>query len=302
MLRDVVPPDRLRPIAVGAQRFAQADQVDVQVRSILFGADVIHPRRAIVRRHRFERHMQRRLPVDLDPRTTIRGSGCTICRLRPPHRGSSASASSKLAGRPLSAQARSLRRVYPRLATQGLLPVSVRPFLTSRLHLPAPLSGPASGRPAGMLLSTGVTRLPRYYEYSDSCVGVVAFYDLHTPLARHAGLSASRASPSRLSVSNHLAVPGIALTPDLQRPGLPARHGSGLRQSIGGSPIDTAESSSSPTDCSFASGCSPRLLAAHAVASGFRMAGSPRVDLHLPDKARSRTHDGRHAAGHDGAG
>jgi hypothetical protein len=132
-----------------------------------------------------------------------------------------------------------------------------------------------------------------HYENSDSCVGVVAFYDLHTPLARHAGLSALRASPSRLSVSNHLAVPGIALTPDLQRPGLPARHGSGLRQSIGGSPIDTAESSSSPTDCSFASGCSPRLLAAHAVASGFRMAGSPRVDLHLPDKARSRTHDGR---------
>jgi hypothetical protein len=183
--------------------------------------------------------------------------------------------------RPLSTQARSLRRVYPRLVTLGLLPLSVRPIPTSRLHLPAPLR------------STGITRIHRYYECSDSCVVVMAFYDLLTPLACHAGLSALHVSPSKLSVSNHLAAPSIALTPDLQRPGLPAHRGSGLHHCIEGSPVDTAESSSSPTDCSFASGCSPRLLAADAVASGFRSSGSPRVDLHLPDKTRLRTHDGR---------
>ncbi len=59
--------------------------------------------------------------------------------------------------RPWAVHALPLRFFYPRTASPGLSPVVFRPFQTSRLHLPAPLR------------STGITRLQRYYECSDSC-------------------------------------------------------------------------------------------------------------------------------------
>jgi hypothetical protein len=78
--------------------------------------------------------------------------------------------------------------------------------------------------------------------------------------------------------------------------------GSGLRLSIGGSPYGPAESSSSSTDCCFASGCSPPHLTMTQLPSATGLVGTPGTDLHHPDKARSRTHDGRDKRGHDTGG
>jgi hypothetical protein len=74
----------------------------------------------------------------------------------------------------------------------------------------------------------------------------------HRPY-HHSGLPASRVWPSEHSVSNHLTAPAVALShnPSAQQAI------SGLRLARAGSPVGPAESSSSPTDCPFISGCFP---------------------------------------------
>ena len=94
--------------------------------------------------------------------------------------------------RPWAETALPLRFFYLRTASPGLSPVFFRPFQTSRLHLPAPPSGPASGRPKGMLLSTGIARLRRYYGCSDSCAWMCVWL---TQPGTHPLLAAAQVSP-----------------------------------------------------------------------------------------------------------
>jgi hypothetical protein len=77
------------------------------------------------------------------------------------------------------------------------------------------------------------------------------------PLTPAAGLPAYCATPSCRSISNHAVCPGIALAATSA-----CRAVFGLRLTLAGSPHHLAESSSSPTDRQFASGCSPPRLAA----------------------------------------
>ena len=108
-------------------------------------------------------------------------------------------------------QARPRRCAYSGLVAQRLIPGRVRRSAISRLHLPASLR------------STGITRFHRYYGGSDSRAGgvLVAYSTWHTSPCRRAGLSTSCVPPSRLSVSNHLAAPTIALAPSISVLGFP---------------------------------------------------------------------------------
>lgn len=94
--------------------------------------------------------------------------------------------------RPWAECALPLRLFYLRTEPPGLSPVVFRPFQTSPLHLPAPPSGLAKGRPVGMLLSNGVTQLQRYYECSDSCAWMCVWL---TQPGTHPLLVAAQVSP-----------------------------------------------------------------------------------------------------------
>ena len=119
------------------------------------------------------------------------------------------------------------------------------------------------------------------------------FYHWHTEPCCRTGLSASLALPSKLSVSNHLAAPNDRFGTDPQRRRLPACAGLGFalppeaRQTARPNRVRT------PTDCFFASGCSPPHLMMTQLPSASGLVGRPRTDLHPPDKARLRTHGGR---------
>jgi hypothetical protein len=124
----------------------------------------------------------------------------------------------------------------------------------------------------------GITRLHRYSECCDSCLGGVAPAFARTgscgfwcPLAAHASLLASRIPSSEPSVSNHRPAPmvalaprpspGQALTPQRHRPprpeaGLGFTFASRARYSI------TPNRVCYPTGDPFASCCSPPRLAA----------------------------------------
>ena len=199
----------------------------------------------------------------------------------------------------MGASARPSRHGYPRRLAVGLPPVSVRLLQTSRLHLPAPLGSP------------GITRLHRYYGCSDSCAWICVW---PTRPGTYPLQADAQVSPLHMLCLPSSPSPTTSPLPSSlwhllnQRHGLPAHHGSGLRHSIprikSVGRLRARQSARPnrvrhPTDCSFASGCCPRRLTANAVTSGFRLVGSPQVDLHLPDKTCSRTHDGRNKSGHD---
>ena len=79
-----------------------------------------------------------------------------------------------------------------------------------------------------------------------------------------------------------------------QRRRLPVHHGSGLRHSIGGSPVGTAESSSCHYGLPVRLALLPTPPRDDAVTVGYRTeTGIPEGDLHLSDVARLWTHDGR---------
>ena len=85
-----------------------------------------------------------------------------------------------------------------------------------------------------------------------------------------------------------------------QRRRLPAHRGSGLRLSIGGSPVGTAESSSCHYGLPIRLPLLPTPSRDDAVSVSYRTeTGIPEGDLHLSDVARLGTHDGRHKTGHD---
>jgi hypothetical protein len=130
--------------------------------------------------------------------------------------------------------ARPLRHVYPGRSAQELTPGCIRQSWTSRLHLPAPLR------------STGITRLHRYYGCSDSRA-----VDVRVDCSSwHTSPAAARVSPLHV-----FRLPGspspttLPLPPSLwHRPSAwraSRSRGSGLRRSLGGSPVGAAESSSS---------------------------------------------------------
>ena len=86
-----------------------------------------------------------------------------------------------------------------------------------------------------------------------------------------------------------------------QRRRLPAHRGSGLRLSIGSSPVGTAESSSCHYGLPVRLALLPTPPRDDAVTVGYRTeTGIPEGDLHLSDVARLWTHDGRDKLGHDG--
>ena len=85
-----------------------------------------------------------------------------------------------------------------------------------------------------------------------------------------------------------------------QRRRLPAHRGSGLRPSIGGSPVGTAESSSCHYGLPVRLALLPTPPRGDAVTVGYRTeTGIPEGDLHLSDVSRLWTHDGRVKPGHD---
>ena len=254
---------------------------------------MIHPRRALVRRNRVKRRAQRGFGVELVDQT-IPSASCD-----PLVRGSPASVPSKPSVRPMSAQAppcsaRPLRHVYPAACGSGTdAGGRIRQSRASRLHLPTPLR------------STGITRLHRYYECSDSCAwSACGLLDLRTSPATprrslhftRSAFQALRLQPPRRSRHRFLTC--------RQRRWASRSHGSGLRHSIAGSPVGAAESSS----CRLRIARSPR-VAPHAASRSAQLprlqAGNRyllKVDLHLPDRTRLWTHDGRVKPGHDEGG
>ena len=118
---------------------------------------------------------------------------------------------------------------------------SSAPTQTTPLHLPAPLR------------STGITRLQRYYECSDSCARPRACWLHRSPAFTSTTFRAFCLQPPD-------CLPGRFVTL-LSAPWASRSRGSGLRQSSAGSPVNPAESSSLATDGSFASRYSPPLLA-----------------------------------------
>jgi hypothetical protein len=142
----------------------------------------------------------------------------------------------------------SLRLVEP----AALSPVGIPWVWSSDIHLP------------GALRSPGITRVHRSYGSSDSCPGQKPSDSGQVSLFHVAESSVH-------SVSNHLSSScDLGLVAHRR---LTARHGLepfaslsgtraslGLRQLAAGSPRRPAESSSSPTDWSFTSRCSPPVL------------------------------------------
>jgi hypothetical protein len=160
--------------------------------------------------------------------------------------------SSRSSVQPLAAVARPLRHVYPRTGSPGLPPVDLLPIQTSRLHLPAPLG------------STGITRLHRYYECSDSYAWVGLWL---TQPGTHPLLVAAQVSPRH---GPHLPSspspitsppPPIALAPVLSASEFPFITGLGFTF-----PSEARQSARpnrvcATTDGPFASRCSPPHLA-----------------------------------------
>ena len=179
-----------------------------------------------------------------------------------------------------------------------------RPFQTSPLHLPAPPSGLAKGRPVGMLLSNGVTQLQRYYECSTPARGCpCGLLNLaHIPCSlphRSLHVTCRTFRALRLQPPHRLHRSLCHLS--CQRRRLPAHRGSRLRLSIGGSPVGTAELSSSSYGLPVRLALLPTPSHDDAVTVGYRSeTGIPEGDLHLSDVARLWTHGGRVTPGHDG--
>jgi hypothetical protein len=199
--------------------------------------------------------------------------------------------------RPWAEGALPLRLFYLGTAAPGLSPVFFRPLQTSRLHLPAP---PGSS-PGQALCSTGITRLRRYYECSDSCAWMCVWL---TQPGTHPLLAAAQVSPRH---GHHLLgspspitppPPPIALSPVLSAS--QASRSSRVWASIGGSPVGTAESSSCHYGLPVRLALLPIPSRDDAVTVGYRTeTGIPEGDLHLSDVARLWTHDGRDKPGHD---
>ena len=117
------------------------------------------------------------------------------------------------------------------------------------------------------------------------------FYHWRTEPCCRTGLSASRDLPLKLSVSNHLAASRDRFGHRSSASQASRLCRSGLRPSTGGSPDDPAESSLSFYGLLLRLGLLPTPPHDDAVT----LIGRPRMDLHLPDKARSRTHGARPA-------
>ena len=164
------------------------------------------------------------------------------------HSGEAVSACLALAGT-LSASV--MRSLFPSFQHPlSCLPSLGATLLSALFRLPLRSLGsrvrpPARRRFPGCLALFRSSAL-RYYEGSDSCF----------PSPRVTGLPACLAQTSQRSASNHVGAPGVALHAMTAHP-VCFR----LRPLSAGSPTLPAESSSSPADRQFASGCSPPHLA-----------------------------------------
>jgi len=123
-------------------------------------------------------------------------------------------------------------------------------------------------------------------------------------LLRRAGLLASRV-PSLQSLPSPTTPlpPMIALSPNPSASWASRLHGFGLHLSIAGSPVSTAESSSLSLRTTPSLSVAPHPASRRRSYSQLQAGvGLPGEDLHLLDRMRLRTHDGRDKPGDDASG
>ena len=285
-LGDVVPSDRLRAVGSVPQGHTQAFQVRVQFVRVSLDRHVIHPSRTVVGRYRGKGRPQRGDGVEFIDQTVPLAASDPLfeSRQHPCRPDGWFGPGLKLPCLSGSFTQRLRRRDCHRCSS-----VRSRHHVSTFLHPFAPpaLPGfdatmsaltPARGCACGLLnLAHIPCSLPRR--------------SLHFTGITFRALRLQ--TPHRLLRSLcHLSC---------QRRRLPAHRGSGLRLSIGSSPVGTAESSSCHYGLPVRLALLPTPPRDDAVTVGYRTeTGIPEGDLHLSDVARLWTHDGRDKPGHDG--
>ncbi|CAN5701764.1 hypothetical protein BH23PLA1_BH23PLA1_31590 [soil metagenome] len=273
-LGNVNPSNRLRLIRPVSQRVGDLPEGFWQSAFELLHADIIDPRRAVLRRHLLERRQQVPFREDLVKEPEPLASFHSVFQSRqhahgPDRRFDPSPTRGDLSG--LLSHRHCRRFVFGR--SGHVASISLEPFAPPAL--PGFITTMAPLTPAGRVLRTGSV--------------------MNARLVFPAGLSASCAWPSDHSVSNHPVGLVIALPhyPSASRASGLLR--SGLRLTLAGSPRDKAESSS----LALRTGRSPP-VAPHP-ASRRRsyvqlQAGEcmPEEDFHLSDQAHLQTHYGGH--------
>jgi hypothetical protein len=142
------------------------------------------------------------------------------------------------------------------------------------------------------LRSRPVTALPRYYERSDSCSpGSSASSGMNTVSIGQQVSLVHTARSSTHSVTKHLAHPAIASPLPTQRGRLPGLY-PGLDFTLNPQARRYARPNRVryPTDCMFASGCSPPRLTATQLPLATGSGHLPGGDFHPSDRACSQAH------------
>jgi hypothetical protein len=142
------------------------------------------------------------------------------------------------------------------------------------------------------LRSRPITALPRYYGRSDSCSpGSSAPSGMNTVSISQQVSLVHTARPSMHSVTKHLARPAIASPLPTQRDRLPGLY-PGLDFTLNPQARRYARPNRVryPTDCMFASGCSPPRLAATQLPLATGSGHLPEGDFHPSDRACFQAH------------
>jgi hypothetical protein len=142
------------------------------------------------------------------------------------------------------------------------------------------------------LRSRPITALPRYYGRSDSCSpGSSASSGMNTVSISQQVSLVHIARPSMHSVTKHLARPAIAFPLPTQRDRLPGLY-PGLDFTLNPQARRYARPNRVryPTDCMFASGCSPPRLAATQLPLATGSGHLPEGDFHPSDRACFQAH------------
>jgi hypothetical protein len=142
------------------------------------------------------------------------------------------------------------------------------------------------------LRSRPITALPRYYGRSDSCSpGSSASSGMNTVSISQQVSLVHMARPSMHSVTNHLTRPVIAFTLPAQRDRLPdILSGLDFTSNEQARCIVRPNRVRHPTDCMFASGCSPPRLTATQLPSATRIGHLLGKDFHFTDRACFQAH------------
>jgi hypothetical protein len=238
-LGNIVPSDALRPVPSGSQLIAQAPQIGVQFLRVAFDRDMIHPGGSPVGRHLREGRPQRRFEMELVDQTVPLAAFDPLfegrqhpCR---PNR--------RFGPRPVTGQARrDVSGARSRLRHScRFLSIAFGHHVSTFLH---PFAPPAL--PGFIATMSALTPARRRDSKARSAPCGGRYLKVPSPLAPRRSPRFTRPNPSGPSVSNHLAAPMTALSPNpsaswascvcAHRPGLPL--------CIARSPAGAAESSS----------------------------------------------------------